>query len=447
MSKSANSKELLKRATQVLHDNDRGQYIAPAQGLYAHQWLWDSCFTAIGLRHLDVFRAQQEIMSLLRGQWANGMVPHMIFLPERLHERDWGIWNSQLNPNAPDDVATSGITQPPMLAEAVVRIGEKLPLPERRSWYKKVYPQLLRHHQWLYAERDPHHEGLVLLIHPWETGLDNTPPWMSELHRHLLPWWVRGLQRARLDGLLALFRSDTRFVNQAERLSHVEAMALYSIQRRLRRKRYDINAILNHSVFTIEDLAFNAILIRANEQLMAIAKTIRVKVPDELQDSMQKTRQAFAELWDPYTGQYYSRDFITHHLLKEPSVATLLPLYAGSISQERAAALVKLIENDHLFGPAYPVPSVPLDSPYFDPKRYWQGPTWVNMNWLIIDGLKRYGFHDHAAALTESTLEMVADKGIAEYYEPLTGEPLGADNFTWTAALVIDLIKINVSKK
>lgn len=441
----SNSREqavkLLNDAVQVLHDNDHGQYVAPAKGLYSHQWLWDSCFTAIGLRHIDVDRAKQEIMSLLRGQWSNGMVPHMLFLPDNLHERDWGIWRSELNPNAPDNVSTSGITQPPMLAEAIVRIGEKLPLPERRSWYKQVYPSLLRHHQWLYAERDPHQEGLVLLIHPWESGLDNTPPWMSELHRHLLPWWVRGLQKSRLDNMLAFFRSDTRFVDQAERLSNIEAMALYAIQRRLRRKRYDINAILNHSMFTIEDLAFNSILVRANDHLLAIAKSIRAEVPLDVQSAIGRSRKALNKLWDPYTGQFYCRDFVTHHLIKESSVATLLPLYAGSISPERAKALVKLLEHDKLFGPAFPVPSAPLESAYFDQKRYWQGPTWVNMNWLIIDGLERYGFGDHAAALRDSTLEMVAANGIAEYYDPLTGEALGADNFSWTAALVIDLLK------
>jgi len=433
--------ELFDQAAAVLHANDRGQYVAPAKGLYPHQWLWDSCFTAIGLRHLDVGRAQLEIMSLLEGQWKNGMIPHMLFRQDGFKQRDWGIWKSELNPNAPDDVATSGITQPPMLAEAVVQVGKKLSLPERRTWYKQVWPHLLSYHQWLYNERDPHNEGLVLLIHPWESGLDNTPPWMAQLHRHMLPWWIRGLQAVHLEPLVGLFRTDTRFVSAAERLNNVEAMVLYSTQRRLRRKRYDINEILDHSLFAIEDLTFNAILIRANQLLQEIAKTIHQEVPDELAGHFEKARFAFEELWDPYSGQYYSRDFITHHLLKESSIATLLPLYAGSVTPERAERLVKLIENDKLFGPAYPVPSTPLNSPFFDAHRYWQGPTWVNMNWLIIDGLERYGFKDHAAALRESTLEMLAKNGIAEYYDPLTGEPLGADDFSWTAALAIDMLK------
>jgi len=78
----------------------------------------------------------------------------------------------------------------------------------------------------------------------------------------------------------------------------------------------------------------------------------------------------------------------------------LLPLaaLAGCISKDRAARIVESLENEHRFGPAYRYDS----STWFtvvSANRYWQGPTWINTNWLIIDGLKRYGFHDHAEAL------------------------------------------------
>jgi glycogen debranching enzyme len=212
-------------------------------------------------------------------------------------------------------------------------------------------------------------------------------------------------------------------------------------QRRLRRKRYDINKILDHSLFAIEDLSFNSILVRANSHLRDIAKSLREELPPELAESMQKTEQSFEDLWDMYSAQYYSRDFITHRLLKTPSIATLLPLYAGHIDKDRADKLVRLLENEHSFGPAYPVPSVPLNSFWFQRKLYWQGPSWVNMNWLIIDGLERYGYKDHAAALRESTLEMVKKSGFYEYFDPLDGSPAGVTDFSWTAALVIDLLK------
>lgn len=413
----------------------------PAGDLYPHQWLWDSCFIAIGLRHVDLEAAQTELLSLLRGQWSNGMLPNMIFSDDPHFKRDRGAWKSWLNPAAPEGVATSGITQPPVFAEAIIRIGEKMQLPERRGWYRDVWGGLLRYHQWLYAERDPHQEGLISLIHPWETGLDNTPPWMDYLHEHQLPLWIRALHKSKIDTLVGLFRRDTRSVPLNERFTNYEVLALYDVQLRLRRKSYDINRILDHTLFAIEDLSFNSMLIRANEHLKHIAKTLGEDIPDELKESMQRTEKAFEDLWDELTGQYYSRDFVTHRWLRESSVATLLPLYAGHISQERAEALVKLIESPHHFGLHFPLPSVPKSSAWFDPKRYWQGPTWVNINWLVIDGLKRYGFTEHAEVLKDVTLELVEKGGCAEYFDPLTGEPLGAENFSWTAALAIDLLQ------
>lgn len=439
--KKTTEHDLLEQAKAVLIDNDHGHYTMPARGLYPHQWLWDSCFTAIGLRHIDIERAQIEIMSLLRGQWRNGMLPGMIFSDEARYRTDRNVWRSWISPDSPDDVVTSGITQPPMLAEAIIKVGEKLPLAERRAWYKQTYPHVLAYHEWLYAERDPHNEGLVLLVHPWETGLDNSPPWMHELHDHQLAWWIRAIEKTHFDNVIAPFRRDTHYAPINERFSTIEALAMFDIQRRLRRKNYDINRILNHSLFAIEDLAFNCIFIRANTHLQHIATSIRQDLPDELLKDIAKAEKALEELWDPYSSQYFPRNFVTHKLIKQPSVAALLPLYAGCISKERARALVDSLEKESLFGPAYPVPSVPLESAYFNAKRYWQGPTWVNINWLIMDGLKRYGFHDHAEALKESNLEMMSKNGIAEYYDPLTGEPLGADNFSWTAALAIDLLK------
>jgi neutral trehalase len=368
------------------------------------------------------------------------MMPNMIFNPSRTYRRERDIWRSWLSTDAPDDVQTTGITQPPMLAEAIVRLGEKMNKAERRAWYKTVFPSLLRYHQWLYAERDPHGEGLVLQIHPWETGLDSTPPWVHELHGHQLPTWIQIVKRLNLDKLINLFRRDMQSVPAAQRLSTLDALAFYAVQRRLRRKNYDIRRILTHSLFAIEDINFNSIFIRANVQLQEIAKFLKIELPEELQERMQKTESAFAALWDPYSRQYYSREFVTHRLLKDSTIGTLLPLYAGCVSKERAKDLVKMLEDEHLFGANFPVPSVPLNSEWFQPYGYWQGPVWVNMNWLIIDGLERYGFHEHAAALKESTLEMVRMGGFAEYFSPLDGSPAGADNFSWTAALVIDLL-------
>jgi neutral trehalase len=431
---------VLECAKEVLSANDRGDFTVPAPELYPHQWLWDSCFIAIGLRHLDVDRAQSEILRMLGGQWSNGMIPNMIISDAHRTSRDAKFWRSWVNPAAPFEMSTSGITQPPVIAEAVMQIGKKLSAGERKSWYKKVYPGLIKYHQWLHTERDPHQEGLTLQIHPWETGLDNTPPWMRELHEHQMPLWIQAVKKLKLASIIKLFRRDTKRIPAEQRLDTVEALSLYSIQRRLRRKMYDIDRILSHSHFAIEDLSFNCILIRNDQILLEIAKTIKEEVPDNLQEQMAKTVGALETLWDPYTNQYYSRNFVTHKLIKEPSIASLMPLYAGTISKERQKVLIKQLENEHAYGPAFPVPSVNVESAWFKELGYWQGPTWVNTNWLIIDGLKRLGFTDYADALKESTIEMVDDQ-MHEYFSPISGQPGGAPQFSWTAGLIIDLLK------
>ncbi len=431
---------LLEQAVSVLKQNDRGEYIMPAADLYPHQWLWDSCFSAIGLRHLDIERAKTELYSLLRGQWSNGMLPNIIFSEGHDYHRDREIWRSYLSPYSPDKVATSGLTQPPMLAEAVVRIGEKMKLPERRTWYKSMFPALVRYHEWLYTERDPHKEGLVVLVHPYEAGLDNSPPWSSELRKHSMLWWVALIERAHLDWLVNLFRRDVRHIPAGQRTSNVEALSHWAALGRLRRHAYNSEAILARPLFAVNDLPFNCMLLRANDLLKKIAETIGRSLPTELATDMAKSKIALEELWDETDGIYYSRSFINRKLIEEPTIGALLPLYAGTISAERATRLVELLNTRKWFKTNWPVPSVPLHSSYFDPFKYWQGPAWINTNWLIIDGLKRYGFEDEADTLRKKTLELVTKSGLSEYFNPLTAEPAGAPNFSWTAALTIDLL-------
>ena len=112
---------LEQEALAVLKRNDRGTHTVPSGKMYPHAWLWDSAFIAIGLSHADPRRAATELDTVFEGQWQNGMIPNMRFDPGRL---DYLLWNTRrLNPQAPRHIHTSGITQPPILAEAVQRVG------------------------------------------------------------------------------------------------------------------------------------------------------------------------------------------------------------------------------------------------------------------------------------------------------------------------------------
>lgn len=433
-------KDLQVQASNVLQSNNRGSFTVPADGLYPHQWLWDSCFIAIGLRHLDVCRAQTELKSLVVGQWANGMLPHIIFDPVSTHRREHNLWRAWLNPHAPNGVVTSGLTQPPMLTEAVVRVGQKLKTPERRSWYKEMLPAIIHYHQWLYKNRDAGY-GLVSIIHPYESGLDNSPPLIHEIRLYAWPRWLSILEVTKLAKIISLVRRDTRHLPPGQRMNHPEAIAYWALLRRLRKRAYSSRAILKKPMFAVEDLAFNCIFIRANKHLREMSKIAGVTLPQELLANMKKAASSLENLWDESSGQYFSHSLISGELIGEPTVATLLPLYAGCITPERAEKLVTLMKNRGQFGLKWPVPSVPVTSAYFDELKYWQGPTWININWLIIQGLKGYGFSEEASALQDRTVELVAKSGCHEYFSPRSGRAAGAKNFSWTAALTIDLLK------
>lgn len=434
------TQSLAEYCEEILRNNDHGTHTVPGPHVYGHQWLWDSAFAAIGWAHLDPKRAQQEIFSLIKGQWHNGMIPHMIFDPAPQYAGDRAIWRSNLSRHSPEHIATSGITQPPVLAEAVQRIGAQLKKPERIIFYKKVLPHLVHHHQWLYNERDPHQEGLTFQIHPYETGLDNTPPWMNELNDHAKPWWISTVANLPLDWLVNIIRRDTRNLPPEQRMVNVDALLSWNIIRRLRRKHYDISKIMHGSIFLIEDVSFNSIFVRNNTILREIAATARIKLPKELTVAMEQSEAALETLWDEKYGLYFSRDFGSHKLLQDPTIAGLIPLYAGTVSPERAKRLVQVLTNHHAFWLKYPAPSVPRNVRGFDAKRYWQGPSWINTNWLIIDGLKRYGFDAEAAQLQQKTIALLEESDIWEYYNPLTGQGMGSPQFTWTAALGIDLL-------
>ncbi|HTX63573.1 MAG TPA: trehalase family glycosidase [Acidimicrobiales bacterium] len=434
------SEELRDAAIAVLSKNARAGYVAPARGLYVHQHLWDSCFVAIGQRHIDPGAAMGGLERLVEAQWSNGMIPNISFERGWRYWLDRRVWRSRVSSSAPRRIATGGISQPPMLAEAVVRVGEVLPGDERLAWYRRMHRPLVAYHRWLHLDRGADGSGLVTQIHPWETGLDDSPPLLEVLGRSPTPWWIDLVTRTRADRLASRLRRDTKYVPADERSSTVEALRLYGALRRIRALRYDDATALRYGPFVIQDLTTNSVLVRANARLRQLAQEAGLPLPPDLVRAMRVHESAVDRLWDPRSGSYFSRDPRSGELVAEPSVAALMPLYAGCPDGARAEQLVDMLLDPRVFGAPYPVPSVPLRSRWFQPRRYWQGPTWINMNWLVIDGLRRYGFDAEADALRLKTLAVVARSGFSEYYHPLTGTPAGAKDFSWTAALVIDLL-------
>jgi len=408
--------------------------------LYPHQWLWDSCFIAIGVARYDPARAAGELRAVCRGQWANGMLPHMIFAEGVNDVGSRRVWQSTRNPLAPRDVDTSCITQPPLVAVATQRVAATLPPAEGRQLLAELLPKLVAYHSWLYTERDPKQVGLVTLIHPWESGLDTSPPWMRALARMPLPWWLRVASALRLARILRRLRYDTRHLPALERPSDDDGLRMLALAVLAKKHRFELQRMPPERAVLIEDLAFNALLIVANRALEAIAADLGQDLPGELLVQFRRAEGALETLWDDESGQYFSRDAVTGALIKSRTIATFFPLWSRTLPASRVARLMQRLRDPSQYWPEHPVPSVPLDGTQFEEARYWKGPTWVNANWIIIQGLLAQGETALAASLRDKSLELVDAAGCYEYFSSITGQGHGADDFSWTAALTIDLL-------
>lgn len=420
-------------ARQILRDNDTGSFVKPSPKQYPHQWNWDAALIALGLATFDVTRAQAEVHKLLEGQWQDGMVPHILY-----HDgpSDYfpspDFWEVHKSPNAPK-IATSGLTQPPVLTTAVRMIYEQdEDKKAARRFVLEVYPKLLAWHRWFRSARDPEGTGLVAILHPWESGMDNSTR------------WTEALRRVPVTAVPAYQRHDQAHVAADERPVEGDYERFMALIGRYREAVWDAQVLYKTAPFCIQDTLTNAVLHRADEDLLFLAELLE-EPTEELQRWLKRTRHAFdTYLWDEQTGLYYDFDLRTGRPIRENTCATFLPLYAGLADETQAERLVEHLLNPNEYAPddytRYLLASAAKNSPYFEPRRYWRGPVWININWLVVKGLERYGYTKVADTLKVHTLELIERGGFAEYYDPRDGMPCGAEEFSWSAALLLELL-------
>ncbi len=157
--------------------------------------------------------------------------------------------------------------------------------------------------------------------------------------------------------------------------------------------------------------------------------------------------QALAErmlgqMWDPAAGMFWACRAPERQRVNVRTPFNLFPLLTGRMPAAVVQQLVAHLTDERTFWPRYPVPTVALDDPKYDSQTMWRGPTWVNVNYLLVEGLRRAGYPAEAGALRRRTLEMMlGDKDMFEYYQPETGEgpPKAASTFGWSSALFIEL--------
>ncbi|MBS0560090.1 MAG: neutral trehalase [Proteobacteria bacterium] len=420
---SATAAPRAEEARRILHANDRGGYCVPTARLYPFQWNWDSAFVAMGWACFDEARAWQEIESLLKGQWEDGLVPQIVFhAPSDDYFPGPDVWGIARTP------PTSGITQPPVLATAVRLMldgARDKTLAEAKA--HAIYPSLLRNHAWWQSARDPSSSGLVTTLHPWETGMDNSPAWDA------------ALARVPTETKTEIRRRDTTHADPAVRPRGEEYQRFIHLVDTFRDAGWDPARMYAVSPFRVADIGTNAILLRAEQDLLALAE--RFGTPDDraaIATRIARKRAALPRLWNGALGGFASFDQIEGASIPVSTSAGLLPLFAHCATPPQIAAMTAQLER-WAARVKYLVPSTDPGHPRFEQLRYWRGPVWAVVNWMIANGLDWANRADLAALVRGNTVALIESQGLSEYFDPTDGRGIGGADFSWTAAIYLML--------
>jgi hypothetical protein len=432
--------DLRRLAHEILRGNWRDGFTVPTDKLYPFQWNWDSGFVSLGIADRDPLEAIQELENLFRGQWANGMVPHIVFHSETetTYFPNHDFWAAnEVNPGAPRKPLTSGISQPPVhgfiLELLLERYGDH---PRVVDGIHRLFPKVLASHRFFYHLRDPEREGLVFLYHPWESGRDNSPIWDESLQRIII----------RPGDIPPYERKDTAHADSDQRPTGRDYDRYVYLLELGKRHGYDGPGIWAESPFVLQDVMLNAILIRANEGLIRVGQELGLEVA-EAEEWQSKNKKAFADkLWDEELGTYVSWDVRGQVPVRSREIGGFVALFAGIPDLQRAHRMEGYLRGLHDRGFRL-CPSYDPDDELFDPARYWRGPIWPQMNWLLYHGLLRYGFQSTAAIVRQDLLDLVDHLGFHEYFEPRRSvadqqtKGYGGNNFSWTASTILDFLR------
>jgi glucosylglycerate hydrolase len=438
---ATNPSDLAAQAAEILRRNDMGGWTRAAPNLYPHQWSWDTGFIVIGLAHLDTRRAAGELTSLFAHQWRNGKVPHIVFNPDAPPDSYFPgaeHWSSAgAFPDAPPAPPyTSALCQPPTHALGALRVWELAGRDEEdlaRGFLRRIYPKLLAWHRYLATARDPEGSGLVTIYHPWESGTDNSPRWDA------------ALEAVEVGDLPSYERQDLNHVDHPdERPTDEEYARFLWLVELIKRARCDESALNDSHPFLVKDVLFSAILVAANEALLEIARV--VEAPEEdvalIERWIGRGREGLEERWDPGLGLCLDYDLRRDVPLRARTIAGFAPLVAGGMEPGELEATLRTLYSPYFLGHLNlrrPLPpSTSPEEPRFHPRNYWRGPMWPVMAWLFWRSLALVGEEERAEDLRLAALQEISEGGFAEYFEPFTGEPLGSDDQSWTAAVVLD---------
>jgi hypothetical protein len=313
--------------------------------------------------------------SVLSLQLPNGFVPHIGYWSEPA--ASLALWHAP---------GRSDITQPPMYGHALRVLAERgFAVAHLQGAATAGLDYLIEH------RRDPG-SGLIRVVHPWETGCDDSPRWDG--------WSAEPFKERR-------WNAKKRELVRSIRLRDGAAWA---------NPGFDVgsagfSALVAFNARELGELTGNADLL---SNASAVAKAI-----DAHWVGSRRTWSDVCLAGPQTTSAVRTLD-------------ALLPVLVSENPRHLELAFAEIFEPRSFWRPFGPS-GTSADEPTYDPGRYWRGDAWPQEIYLLMVAATRSGRPAAAERLAEKLVEGCVGSGYAERWNPEAGAGLGAIPQGWAA--------------
>ena len=367
--------EFMRMTRDVMNSNwiDEFDYTQPNRQSYPWMWLWDSCFNAIIYAALGDSRAVREATSIFAWQRADGMIPHMGY------QRDLNLGKKQWSCDG-----ASTITQPPMY-------GHTLKVLHKAGFQiESLLPKAEEGFRFLFEKRRLP-TGLIGVVHPWETGADNSPRW--------LPWCEESLD---IDSWRTI---KDELVYSLEVNQHGSA--------------------IGNAKFSVASASFNALVAFNALELFDITGDEWLK--SEALNLSELLEDTYDEKFDTWTDSLSDGEISS----SSRTLDSLLPTLVSS-RRDRVDRSLDLLVDTRAFGALYGPCGVDQREQNFDPDGYWRGVAWPQLTYLLFVSARRHCRDDVCEVLRDNAVRAAIQSGFSESINPLTGAGRGARPHSWS---------------
>jgi alpha,alpha-trehalase len=290
-------------------------------------------------------------------------------------------------------------SQPPFLTQMLLGVYQRT---HDRQWLEAAVPPVEAYYR--YWTGEPHLTPATGLSRYFDLGEGPAPEVVASerdsegrTHYELVRQYFRTHK-------VTAYDSAQYYDAAADRLTPL----FYKGDRSMRESGFDPSS--RFGPFNIDILHYNPVCLNSLLYLMetetAEIMGILNRTPEQALWTKRAQRRAALVnnlMWDQHDGLYYDYEFVHHRLRPYPFLTTFYPLWAGIASREQAA---RVLANLHIFEQPGGLQTSTNRS-----GNQWDAPFgWAPLEYIAIEGLRRYGYHTDADRIAMKFLTLVRDQ-------------------------------------